>query len=60
MRRALVFAVLLSGFVATAEALTIRDVIELTRAGLGEEVLLALIEVDRGVYAIKARRSSWL
>jgi hypothetical protein len=52
MRRALVLAVLLSGFVATAEALTIRDVIELTRAGVGEDVLLALIEVDRGIYAI--------
>jgi hypothetical protein len=36
----------------TAEALTIRDVIELSRAGLGDEVLLALIEVDRGVYSI--------
>ena len=35
-----------------SEALTIRDVIELSRAGLGEDVLLALIEVDRGVYAI--------
>lgn len=52
MRRALVLAVLMCGFVTAAEALTIRDVIELTRAGLGEEVLLALIEVDRGVYAI--------
>jgi hypothetical protein len=36
----------------SAEALTIRDVIELSRAGLGDEVLLALIEVDRGVYSI--------
>ena len=35
-----------------AEALTIRDVIELTRAGVGDEVLLALIEVDRSLYAI--------
>jgi hypothetical protein len=35
-----------------ADALTIRDIIELTRAGVGEDVLLALIEVDRGVYAI--------
>ena len=52
MRRALVLAVLMTGFVATAEALTIRDVIELTRAGLGEDVLLALIEVDHGIYAI--------
>ena len=35
-----------------AEAVTIRDVIELTRAGLSDQVLLALIEVDRGVFAI--------
>jgi hypothetical protein len=40
---------------ATAEALTIRDVIELSRAGLGEDVLLALIDVDRGVYAIDTK-----
>jgi hypothetical protein len=35
-----------------AEALSIRDVIELTRAGLSDQVLLALIEVDRSVFAI--------
>lgn len=35
-----------------AEAVTIRDVIELTKAGLSDQVLLALIEVDRGVFAI--------
>jgi len=35
-----------------AEALTTRDIIELSRAGLGEEVLLALIDVNGGIYAI--------
>jgi len=35
-----------------AEAVTIRDVIELSKAGLSEQVLLALIEVDRSVFAI--------
>lgn len=35
-----------------AEAVTVRDVIELTKAGLSDQVLLALIEVDRGVFAI--------
>jgi hypothetical protein len=35
-----------------AEAVTIRDVIELSKAGLSETVLLALIEVDRSVFAI--------
>jgi hypothetical protein len=35
-----------------AEAVTIRDVIELSKAGLSDQVLLALIEVDRSVFAI--------
>jgi hypothetical protein len=35
-----------------AEALTVRDVIELSRAGLGEETLMALIEVDPSVFPI--------
>ena len=52
MRRFVLALTALACFAATADALTIRDVIELTRAGLGDEVLLALIEVDRGVYAI--------
>jgi hypothetical protein len=37
---------------ARAEAVTIRDVIELSKAGLSDQVLLALIEVDRGVFKI--------
>src|SRR4030095_3199879 len=35
-----------------AEAVTIRDIIELSKAGLSASVLLALIEVDRTVFAI--------
>jgi hypothetical protein len=38
----------------TASAVTVRDVVELTRAGVGEEVLLALIEVDRSIFPIDA------
>jgi hypothetical protein len=55
MRRfaaALMATVALTVAAPAAGALTIRDVIELTRAGLGEDVLLALIEVAGGVYAI--------
>jgi hypothetical protein len=56
MRR--IAPLLLVGFVmllpARADALTVRDVVELTRAGLGEEVLLALIEVDRSIFPIDA------
>jgi outer membrane biosynthesis protein TonB len=53
MRRT-VFALLtvLALTAGRAEALTIRDVIELSKAGLSETVLLALIEVDRRVFAI--------
>ncbi|HET7698696.1 MAG TPA: hypothetical protein VFK57_23470 [Vicinamibacterales bacterium] len=35
-----------------AEALTIRDLMELSKAGLGDDVLIALIEVDRRVYTV--------
>lgn len=53
MRRLLPLLLLvLPLFPAHAEALTIRDVVELTRAGLGDDVLLALIEVDRAVFSI--------
>jgi hypothetical protein len=37
---------------ARADAITLREVIDLTRAGLGEEVLLALIEIDPRVFPI--------
>jgi hypothetical protein len=50
--RAAFLAVLLSIATAqAAQALTIRDIIELTKAGVAEDVLLALIDVDGGVYA---------
>jgi len=35
-----------------AEAVTIRDLIELSKAGLGDEVLLALIEVERPIFTV--------
>jgi hypothetical protein len=53
MRRLVcVFVAVLACSAARADALTIRDVVELTRAGLGEDVLLALIEVDPSVFPI--------
>ena len=48
---ALVLVATLAATVQPAQALTIRDVIELTRAGLADDVLVALIEVDGGVYS---------
>jgi hypothetical protein len=56
MRRLLLIAILLLPLAPSrAEAVTVRDIIELTRAGLGDDVLLALIEVDRNVFAIDAQ-----
>lgn len=53
MRRLLpVFIVALLLPAPRAEAVTIRDIVDLTKAGVGEEVLLALIEVDGGVFSI--------
>ncbi len=37
---------------ARADAITLREVIDLTKAGLGDEVLLALIEIDQRVFPI--------
>jgi len=50
----LFFVLFVTVLSARADALTVRDVVELTRAGLGEEVLLALIEVDRSIFPIDA------
>jgi hypothetical protein len=54
MRRLACLAVvpLLMLLPARADALTVRDVIELTRAGLGDEIILALIDVDPSVFPI--------
>jgi hypothetical protein len=37
---------------ADTQAITLKEIIQLSRAGVGEEVLLALIEVDQRVFAI--------
>jgi len=39
-------------FAARAEAVTLREIIELTRAGLTDDVLLALIEIDQRVFPV--------
>lgn len=39
-----------------AEAVSVRDVIELSHAGLSDEVLVALIEVDDTPFSLDARR----
>jgi hypothetical protein len=50
----LLFIPLLLLLPARADAVTVRDIVELTHAGLGEDVLLALIEVDRSIFPIDA------
>ena len=55
MRRLAVLVVAILGFGSAADALTVRDLIELSRAGLGEDAPLAMIEVDGGVYEIDTR-----
>jgi hypothetical protein len=53
MRRILPFAFLLIiAFPSASQAVTAKEILELSRAGLGEEVLLALIEVDGGVFTV--------
>lgn len=55
MRRlSIVLFALLMSVPLRADALTVRDVVELSRAGLGDDILLALIEVDRSVFPIDA------
>jgi hypothetical protein len=53
MRRVLLSAfILLTLLPRTAQAVTAKEILELSRAGLSEEVLLALIEVDGGVFTL--------
>ena len=53
MRRIIVIAtLLLSPAAAGAQSLTVRDVVELSKAGLGAEAILALIEVNRPVFPV--------
>jgi len=52
MRRT-AFAFVFALFVSTAaQAVTLKDIVDLSKAGLGDEVLLALIDVDGGVFDV--------
>jgi hypothetical protein len=54
MRRAVLAVALVLFTSAAAQAVTLKDIVDLTKAGLGDDVLLALIEVDGGVFDIDA------
>src|SRR5262245_46210492 len=51
-RAAVACLVVLALTAGRAEAVTLRDIMELSKAGLSDSVLLALIEVDRSLFAI--------
>ena len=53
MRRfLLIVSMLLLPVAATAQVITVRDIIELSKAGLGEQALIALIEVNPTVFPV--------
>src|SRR4051794_12248725 len=52
MRRAILALALTLFTSAVAQAVTLKDIIDLSKAGLNDDVLLALIEVDGGVFDI--------
>jgi hypothetical protein len=54
MRRFVLPVVLVLGFAASARAqtLTVSDILELTKAGLNEQALLALVEVHKSIFPI--------
>jgi hypothetical protein len=54
MRRAIVVLVMILLTATSAAAVTLKDIVDLTKAGLGDDVLLALIEVDGGVFDVDA------
>ncbi|MBA3297106.1 MAG: hypothetical protein H0U19_09230 [Acidobacteria bacterium] len=49
---ALIFFALAPAAPVGAQTLTTRDIVELTKAGLGEDILVALIEVNRSVFPV--------
>jgi hypothetical protein len=52
MRRVIAGLLFVLFTAASAQAVTLKDIVDLSKAGLGEEVLLALIEVDGGVFDV--------
>jgi hypothetical protein len=52
LARLVMILVVLGVTARRAQAITLTEIMELTRAGLNDEILLALIEVDQRVFAI--------
>jgi hypothetical protein len=50
--RTLLIAICLSALSAPAYAVSVRDIIELTKAGLSDDVLIAVIDADRTIFTL--------
>lgn len=54
MRRILAVFVLLAGLSVPAEAVTLRDLIDLSRQGISDDILIALVEAEKSVFHLSA------
>ena len=54
MRRILAAVVLICGLASRAEAVSLRDLIDLSRQGLSDELLIALVEAEKSVFHLNA------
>jgi len=56
MRRILLLFLMLALLPTAASALTLQEVVTLSKAGVSEEVLMAIIDRDHTIYAIDANQ----
>lgn len=54
MRRILAVFVLLTGLCAPAEAVTLSDLVDLSRQGISDDILIALVEAEKSVFHLSA------
>lgn len=54
MRQFLAVFVLLCGLSASAEAVTLRDLIDLSKQGLSDDLLIALVDAEKSVFHLTA------
>lgn len=54
MRRTLVALALICGLSSQAEAVTLRELVDFTRQGMTDELLIALVEADKSVFHLTA------
>lgn len=54
MRRVLIAAALLLALAAPARAVTVHELVDLSKAGLSDDILIALVESERSVFHLSA------